>query len=304
MALKKQKLHHHNNKHRPVLLEDTIRLLAPKPGESYLDLTAGYGGHARAVLARTNSPKSMVLIDRDEEAIDSLADLGRRGVKLIHDDFFSGASSLNSQDYKFDIIMADLGVSSPHFDKADRGFSFSADGPLDMRMDRRQSLTAAEVVNDWPKSKLTEILASYGQQPRARAVAEAIVSSRPIETTAQLAEAVQTAVGTRGKRHPATKVFQAIRIAVNDELNQIAKTLPILIDLLDDGGRLAIISFHSLEDRLVKQFFKEEAQSGYEARLKLLTKRPIHGESDASNPRARSARLRAVCKIKTKEGGS
>lgn len=306
MALKKQKLHHHNNVHRPVLLEDTIRLLDPKPGESYLDLTAGYGGHAQAVLAKTQSPGLMVLNDRDSDAIKHLADFKRQGATLIQGDFYSTASELSGQTRHFDMILADLGVSSPHFDRADRGFSFNHDGPLDMRMDQAQALTAKTIVNDWPEDKLARILFEYGEEPASRRLAKAIVAARPLASTQELSVVVSSVVKRRGKRHPATRTFQALRIAVNDELNQLGQTLPLLIELLaDGGGRLAIISFHSLEDRLVKHFFKDEVSSGYEARIKLLTKHAIRGTDDVHNPRARSARLRAVVKInKQKEGGS
>ncbi|HEX9594522.1 MAG TPA: 16S rRNA (cytosine(1402)-N(4))-methyltransferase RsmH [Candidatus Saccharimonadales bacterium] len=304
MALKKQKLHHHNNKHLPVLLAETIRLLAPKSGESYLDLTAGYGGHVRSVLARTKSPGSMVLIDRDKEAIEHLADLGRQGAELIHSDYLSAVRQLIGQGRQFHMILADLGVSSPHFDKAERGFSFMAEGPLDMRMDQRQELTAGEIVNSWPEDRLAAALGEYGQQAGAYKMARAIADARPLKSTKDLAQAIEQAFPRRGKRHPATKAFQAIRIAVNDELNQLSQTLPHLIDLLEEGGRLAIISFHSLEDRQVKRFLNEEARSGYEARLKLLTPRAVLGNQDVNNPRARSARLRAACKINIKNEGS
>jgi len=303
--LKNKKLHHHNNhQHIPVLFEDTVRLLDPRAGESYLDLTAGYGGHAQAILDKTGSPSLMVLNDRDSDAIKHLAAFKRLGATLIQDDFYSTVLDLGGQ-RQFDMILADLGVSSPHFDKADRGFSFSRDGPLDMRMDQSQELTAAVIVNDWPEADLAKVIADFGQQPQAARLARAIIQARPIGTTGQLADVVQTVLGRHGKRHPATKTFQALRIAVNDELNQLEKSLPLIIDLLAPGGRLAVISFHSLEDRLVKRFFKDDADSGYEARLKLLTKHAIRGTDDVHNPRARSARLRAVVKIKNqKEGGS
>lgn len=305
MALKKQKTHHHNNQHRPVLLEETVSLLSPKKGESYLDLTAGYGGHAQAILAQTTSPRSMVLNDRDSDAIEHLAAFKRQGAKLIQGDFYSTARELSRQGSRFDMILADLGVSSPHFDRADRGFSLRHSGPLDMRMDRSQALTAADIVNDWPPKDLVRILKDYGEEPAAGRIARAIEEARPISSTTELAEVVSRVVRRRGKRHPATKTFQALRIAVNDELNQLAQSLPLMVDLLEPGGRLAIISFHSLEDRLVKRFFKAEADSGYEARLNLLTKHAVRGTQDASNPRARSARLRAASKIKNqKEGGS
>lgn len=303
--MKNKNFYHHNNKHVPVLLGPTLDLLAPQAGDSYLDLTAGYGGHARAVLEMTKSPGSMVLVDRDQEAIKQLADLGRQGAEIIHSDYLSALERLKADKRQFDLILADLGISSPHIDTAERGFSFNHDGPLDMRMDRRQSLTADMVVNQWSEEQLADVIAGYGEQPGASRIARAIVRARPIATTGQLAKAVASAVPKKGQRHPATRTFQAIRIAVNDELNQLKSALPLIVDLLSEGGRAAIISFHSLEDRLVKRDFKEESDSGYESRLKLLNKKAVRGDQDVNNPRAHSARLRAVCKIKTqKEGGS
>ncbi|HEX9679263.1 MAG TPA: 16S rRNA (cytosine(1402)-N(4))-methyltransferase RsmH [Candidatus Saccharimonadales bacterium] len=300
MALTKQKEHHHNN-HQPVLLSDTIRLLAPKSDDSYLDLTAGYGGHAAAVLAKTKRPDRMVLVDRDDAAIKALDRFKEQGSVVIHQDFLAATSQLSGQ--KFDMILADLGVSSQHFDRADRGFSFTLNGPLDMRMDRSGALTASQIVNDWPVERIADVIRRYGEEPRALVIAQRIVANRPINSTAVLAETIRPAASQSGRRkHPATRVFQAIRIAVNDELTQLDDTLPLLPDLMAPGGRLCIISFHSLEDRLVKQFFKELCGGGYEAEHELLTKRPIKGElNDVHNPRARSARLRAVVKIKNQK---
>jgi len=270
-------------------------------GEKYLDLTAGYGGHAKEVLEVTKNVSGMILVDRDRNAIDSLASFEKAGARLIHSDFVSAAEKLRDENEHFDMILLDLGVSSPQLDNKARGFSFQTEAPLDMRMDESQSLTARDVVNDYSYEDLRHILRSFGEVKRPGLVARAIVDARPLETTKELAQVVKRTTPSKGKTHPATRTFQAIRIAVNQELGQIESVLPMLPDLLGDDGRLVIISFHSLEDRLVKNFFREEKENGYEARLEILTKKPISGSNnDVHNPRARSAKLRAAVKIKTK----
>ena len=291
-----------NHLHLPVLLESVLTYLDPQAGESYLDLTGGYGGHAAAVLERTKNPKRTTLVDRDHNAI---AELEQRftgqGVELINADFLSASMQLKTAGKQFDMILADLGVSSPHLNQASRGFSLKADGPLDMRMDQSQSLTAEQVVNTYSPEELARILTQYGEEPKARQIASLIVSSRPIATTQQLATIVAKAWPGHSKVHPATRTFQALRIAVNDELELLRKSLPIWMDeLLAPGGRIAIISFHSLEDRLVKQAFQEKAGDRYDAQLRLLTKKPVVGSEHeiVSNPRARSAKLRAAAKQK------
>ncbi len=290
--------HHHNNSHIPVLLEAVLRILAPKPGEKYLDLTAGYGGHAREIISNLGSASFATLIDRDEHAIESLQSLAKEGAHIIHSDFMSAALDLARVGEQFALILIDLGVSSPHFDNAERGFSFNADAPLDMRMDQRQELTAQKLVNEASETELVQILREYGEEPKAKKIAQAIIKNRPIITTKELAQLVETLYGRRGKKHPATRTFQALRIAVNDELGQLKATLAILPRLLMPGGRVAIISFHSLEDRLVKQFLADQKALGLEAKLKTLTKKPISGaDEDVFNPRARSAKLRAAVKI-------
>lgn len=293
------KKHHHNNSHVPVLLDEVLKYLDPKSGESYLDLTAGYGGHASKILSNLGDASRMTLVDRDESAINSLQAFAKRGARIIHSDFATATRRLCEDGERFDMILIDLGVSSPHLNNSERGFSFMHDARLDMRMDPRQDLTAESIVNGYSKEQLEKILRSYGEEPRYRAVAEAIIESRPITRTSQLAEVVEQTYGRRGKTHPATRTFQAIRIAVNDELTQVENTLARIPDLLNDDGRVAVISFHSLEDRLVKQAFANESKSGYEARLKVLTKKPISGKTEqVFNPRARSAMLRAAAKIK------
>lgn len=285
--------------HIPVLLEDTLSLLAPKAGERYLDLTAGYGGHASKIIEVIGATQA-TLVDRDANAIASLEPLGTSGAQLIHSDFLSAAHGLVEKNEQFNMILVDLGVSSPQLDNAERGFSIKRDGPLDMRMDETQERTATDIVNHASKSELIRIIETYGEErPRqAIRIATAIVEARPLDTTHQLAAVVTTAYrGPRTKVHPATRTFQAIRIALNDEIFQIGKLLELLPRLLMKGGRVVIISFHSLEDRLVKQYLAENAASGYEAQLSLLTKKPILGATrDDHNPRARSAILRAAVK--------
>ncbi|HEV2413038.1 MAG TPA: 16S rRNA (cytosine(1402)-N(4))-methyltransferase RsmH [Candidatus Saccharimonadales bacterium] len=287
--------------HQPVLLEQVISLLAPKKGESYLDLTAGYGGHAEAVLATTGEPKEIVLVDRDNDAIASLSSFAKRGATVMHCDFFSAAQKLHEQGRSFDMILLDLGVSSPQLDRAERGFSFKYAGPLDMRMDERETKTAAELVNHASEAELVQILSQFGEEPRARRVVKAIIEARPIQTTDELATVIaQTIRRGKSKIHPATRTFQAIRIAVNRELELLEATLKLLPELLAPEGRVVFISFHSLEDRLVKRFLQDHSE-GYEADLKITTKKPISGATeDVHNPRARSAKLRAAVKINMK----
>lgn len=288
------------------MLDSVLKVLDPKPGQRYLDVTAGYGGHAEAILERTLLPEQTVLVDRDQMAIDRLQNVFRgRGVQILHTDFLSAAEELLNQERTFDIVLADLGMSSPHLNTASRGFSFRFPSKLDMRMDQRQTLTAEIVVNSYPAEELTRILAEYGEEPKARTIAELLVANRPITTTTHLAEIIAQAWPGHSRVHPATRSFQALRIEVNDELRLVQTALPKLIDLLAPGGRLAVISFHSLEDRIVKQFFAERAGDRYDAELQLLTKRPVIPGPDelVSNPRARSAKLRAVAKINNKQKG-
>ncbi len=286
--------------HVPVLLEATLQLLRPIQGESYLDLTAGYGGHAGAILEKTENFADSCLVDRDEYAIQRLGRFADKGVRLMSTDFLSAARQLVSEGRQFDIVLAELGVSSPQLDQGERGFSFTDDGPLDMRMDRRQEIDAARIVNTYSADQLTDIIIRYGEEPRgfARTIAKAIVAERPLATTAQLAALIKAHYrGPWKKIHPATRTFQALRIEVNQELLQVEALLPLLPRLLHPGGRVGIISFHSLEDRLVKRYFAEQAQAGYEAELTLLTKKPLDGATyDVHNPRSRSAKLRGAVK--------
>lgn len=286
--------------HLPVLLSEVLSSLNPVPGETYLDLTAGYGGHARAILDVTQQFKDSVLIDRDEFAAKYLEREFPSALTIKNMDFYSAVLQLFECGKTFDIILADFGVSSPQLDIGERGFSFKNDGPLDMRMDQRQEKTADDIINKYSERELADIFVEYGEEKpgRAKMLAREIVHSRPIKSTKELADIIKTKSKYQ-KTHPATRIFQAIRIVVNDELVEIEKTLPILPKLLNKNGRLGIITFHSLEDRLTKDFFKEASSLGEESELKILTKKPIVAENEELiiNPRARSAKLRVAKRI-------
>ena len=286
--------------HTPVLLSEVLAGLDPKPGESYLDLTAGYGGHASEILDVTQQFKDSYLIDRDEFAIKYLKSKFPSSINLINNDFYSAVLQLFECGKTFDMILADFGVSSPQLDRKERGFSFRYDAPLDMRMDQRQKLTAYDVVNKTSERELIDILKKYGEIPdgRAHAFARVIMHHRPIKSTLELAELIRTRVHGYSRIHPATQVFQAIRIVVNSELEQIEKTLPFLPKLLNKNGRLGIITFHSLEDRLVKEFMREASSHGEESELSIINKKPITAENVelVINPRARSAKLRLAAR--------
>ncbi len=290
--------------HEPVLLKEVIAAMNPTSGERYLDATAGYGGHARQMLAHSYNYSESVLVDRDKAAIDYLrTEFANTGVKIVRNDFYSAAEQLAQAGEQFDLILADLGVSSLHLNMASRGFSFAASGPLDMRMDQRQDLTAEKIVNEWSAEQLERVLRNYGEEPKARRIASAIVAQRPIATTSELANIVARTTGRWSGKHPATRTFQAIRIAVNDELRLLERVMPLWVALLRPGGRLGIISFHSLEDRLVKRFFLEHGGDRFDASLSIVTKQPVVASTQeiAINPRSRSAKLRVVAKINTKE---
>lgn len=293
-----------HQQHIPVLLTEVLQALSPQEGETYLDVTAGFGGHAAAVLERTLQYQGSVLVDRDERAIEALRKrfVNQPELKVMHDDFHSAAVDLVEQHKSFDMILADLGVSSVHLDNASRGFSLREDGPLDMRMDTSKPLTAADIVNTYSEDEITKLLQVYGEEPKARTIARKIIESRPLSTTSQLAQLVTGVWPGYSKVHPATRTFQALRIAVNDELGLLERTLPLLVQLLNPGGRLAVISFHSLEDRIVKRFIADNAGDRFDTDLRLLTKGPQTASTDelVLNPRARSAKLRAVVKIKKK----
>lgn len=286
--------------HVPVLLDASLETLHPIQGENYLDLTAGYGGHARRFLEKTENYTDSVLVDRDDYAISHLDEFKQKGVTLLHTDFVSGARRLIEEGRQFSIVFVDLGVSSPQLDQDERGFSFTHSGPLDMRMDRRQETSAETLVNTASKDELIRIITEYGEEPIgfARRIADAIVANRPLHTTGELAELVKTQYRGKWKKiHPATRTFQALRIAVNEELRQVEELLPLLPKLLKKGGRVGIISFHSLEDRLVKRYFAEQKNAGFEAEFEILTKKPLSGDIyDVHNPRSRSSKLRVAVK--------
>ncbi|MDO5451739.1 MAG: 16S rRNA (cytosine(1402)-N(4))-methyltransferase RsmH [Candidatus Saccharibacteria bacterium] len=282
--------------HIPVLLSEVLAGLQPRPGEKYLDLTAGYGGHASEILDVTQQFKGSVLVDRDEFAAEYLRQKFPPATEIINTDFYSAVLQLLKCGKTFDMILADFGVSSPQLDVGERGFSFKYDAPLDMRMDRRQKLTAYDVINKTSERELIDILKKYGEisDGRAYAYARVIVHHRPIKSTLELAELIRVRVHGYSRTHPATQVFQAVRIVVNGELEQIEQTLPLLPKLLNHHGRLGIITFHSLEDRLVKQYFKEASNYGEESALRIVNKKPIVAgpQELVINPRARSAKLR------------
>jgi 16S rRNA (cytosine1402-N4)-methyltransferase len=286
--------------HIPVLGEQVLEILAPQPSESYLDLTAGYGGHARAMLAKTGAYLHTTLVDRDLFAIQHLNSFKQKGARIMHDDFANASHTLVEEGVQFDMVLVDLGVSSPQLDNAERGFSFRAEAPLDMRMDQAQELTAEHLVNRLSERELYILIRDYGEEPWgvAKRYAQAIAAARPLYTTTQLAQVI--VIAHRGgwqKIHPATRTFQALRMKVNNELGQIECMLDYLPRLLTKGGRVAIITFHSLEDRLVKHYFAHDFKAGYEAQFAPLTKKPIPGAiEDVHNPRARSAKLRAAVK--------
>lgn len=286
------------NQHAPVLLNEVLATMDPKPSESYLDLTAGYGGHAKSILDVTLNYKDSVLVDRDEFAVENLQNKFKdRDIAIMNTDFYGAVLQLIECGKTFNLILADFGVSSPQLDNDERGFSYKNDGPLDMRMDRREELTAAKVVNHYSERDLADIFVKYGEEKpgRAKMLAREIGTHRPINTTKQLADLILSK-SKYSHTHPAARVFQAVRIVVNDELTEIEKTLPLLPKLLKPKGRVGIITFHSLEDRLVKDYFKEATSHGEESELTIITKKPIVAGPDelVINPRARSAKLRVA----------
>lgn len=283
--------------HTPVLLSEVLATIKPHPGESYLDLTAGYGGHAREILDVTQQYKDSCLVDRDEFAINYLRGEFPSELEIMQMDFYGAVLQLFKCGKTFDIILADLGVSSPQLDMEERGFSYQHDGPLDMRMDKGQKLTADFIVNHYSERELVDIFVKYGEEKpgRAKMIAREIVHNRPINSTTDLTSII-ISKSRYSKTHPAARIFQALRIVVNDELGELERTLPLLPKLLNKGGRVGIITFHSLEDRLVKDFFKDAASYGEESELQLVNKKPLVAgvQEIGINPRARSAKLRVA----------
>jgi 16S rRNA (cytosine1402-N4)-methyltransferase len=312
--------------HVPVLAGELIDLTAPAPGETAIDCTFGAGGHARLVADRLGATGTLVCIDRDPAAqrhFDELAASAACETRFLRMDYADGLALLADEGLAADIAYLDLGVSSMQVDARERGFSYSYDAPLDMRMDPGQELDARAVVNDWDERQLAQVFRRLGEDPNARRIAREIVRRRrgtPIETTGELVEAIEAALPAAVRRsfgggHPAKRVFQAVRIAVNGELDSLDRALPLAWSLLRDGGRLAAIAFHSLEDRRVKRFFATKARGcicppdfpvcvcGREPEAELLTGRavaPTPGEV-ANNPRAKSGRLRAARKLGARE---
>lgn len=307
--------------HTPVMLEKVLQSLRCKPGGIYVDGTLGGGGHARAILENTAPDGLLIGIDRDDDALleseKRLQPFGQRKI-LIKGNFADIGEILTNLNIRtVDGILLDLGVSSHQLDTADRGFSFSLDAPLDMRMDQSSRYRAYDLVNLSPEKELRKVIRDYGEEPMAGRIARAILAKRasaPIRTTIELADVVCRAVrrqGVRKKVHPATRTFQAIRIAVNQELSNLSTAMDAGIDQLGQGGRFSIISFHSLEDRIVKETFRSwegrcqcppglpVCQCQREAKLRVLTRKPLRPEASESetNPRARSARLRTAEKI-------
>ncbi len=299
--------------HIPVLLPAVLAALQPRPGACFIDATVGGAGHALAVLQAAQPGGRLLGIDADPAALAAArarldaAGLPAASFTLVHGHFAELAALARQHGFgAVDGILLDLGVSSYQLDTAARGFSFAADGPLDMRLDPSGGPTAADLVNQLDEQELADVIYRYGEERGSRRIARLIVERRrqaPITTTGELAALVQRAVGRGGREriHPATRTFQALRIAVNQELAQLEAALPQAVEVLRPGGRLAVISFHSLEDRIVKQFFR--AESGYGAgepqhppRLTVLTRKPIVADAAecAANPRARSAKLRVA----------
>jgi 16S rRNA (cytosine1402-N4)-methyltransferase len=306
----------HVRGHTPVLYQRVLHALKPSAGGCYIDGTIGAGGHTAGIL-EASSPDGQVLgIDLDPAALevvkDRLAKYGER-LHLRHGSYVEVTAFAGELGWQtVDGVLLDLGLSSMQLDDALRGFSFRLNGPLDMRFDPTQHTKAADLVNGLSERELADLIAQYGEEPRARRVARAIVETRPIHSTHELAKLITHVVkGGRKRTHPATRVFQALRIAVNDELKALEVGLDRMIDLIAPGGRIAVISFHSLEDRLVKLFYRRESADcicppdqivctcDHRARIRVITKRPIRPEAEEleANPRARSARLRVAERI-------
>ncbi len=303
--------------HVPVLAAELIDVLGPRPGETAVDCTFGGGGHARLVADRLGAGGTLVCIDRDpaaEERAEELAADAECELRFVRADFAEALGELRAEGLRAQLVYMDLGISSLQLEAAERGFSYTYDAPLDMRMDPELALSAATVVNEWPEDRIAGVIRSFGEERHARAIAAEIVRRRPLGTTAELVEAVRAAVPPAyrfGRGHPAKRTFQAIRIAVNDELSLLDRGLSAAWELLPVGGRLAAISFHSLEDRRVKRFLGDlargcicppelpECRCGGEPEAELITRRALAAtpEEVERNPRSHSARLRAARRL-------
>ncbi len=304
--------------HEPVLAEELIDLLDPRPGQTFVDCTFGGGGHARLIAERLGPEGELIAVDRDPAAEERWREFASEvpgRARFLRADFVAALEGLRGEGVRPDGLVFDLGMSSMQVDAWERGFSYSYDAPLDMRMDPTQHLSAATVVNEWPQDRLALAIRELGEERRAGSIAREIVRRRPIETTAQLVAAIKAAIPPSerfGRGHPAKRTFQAIRIAVNGELDALDRALPLGWSILEVGGRLGAISFHSLEDRRVKRFLADRARGcvcppelpvcvcGREPEAELITKRAVSPGTEEleRNPRAGSAHLRAALKIR------
>jgi 16S rRNA (cytosine1402-N4)-methyltransferase len=305
--------------HVPVLADEVRESLAVQPGDTVVDATFGAGGHSALLAADLQGRGKLIAIDRDPTVRTYFERLERRSgvqARLLRGDFSVVLPQLAENGVQADAILLDLGVSSMQLDRPERGFSYATDAPLDMRMDSSQDLDARAIVNEWPEKELVSIFRRYGEERYARQIARNIVRRRraePFERTGELVDTIKASIPAParfGEGHPAKRVFQALRIAVNDELSSIEVALPAALDMLRPGGHLAVIAFHSLEDRIVKQFLRERERGctcppdfpvcvcGHEPELRAIQRRPVRpSEAEvAANPRAASARLRAAIK--------
>jgi 16S rRNA (cytosine1402-N4)-methyltransferase len=294
---------------------EVMEALCPQPGRKYVDLTLGAGGHSEGILRLSAPDGALLAFELDAQAVQSTsARLAAENHRLtvVNKSYLNLAIELKDRDWgRVDGVIADFGVSSMQFDDPQRGFAFMQDGPLDMRFDKSSGATAAGIVNTWEEDDLVDIFQRYGEERQARRIARAILKTRPFETTVHLADVIEAAVARGPQRiHPATRVFQALRIVVNKELDAVAAVLPLAVAALKSGARFAAISFHSLEDRIIKNYFKQVStsfnpqpdQPGLAprlARVRLVNKKPITASPEElmDNPRARSAKLRVVEKI-------
>jgi len=303
--------------HEPVLAPELVSLLAPEPGQTAVDCTFGGGGHARQVAAQLGPEGTLIAIDRDPAAAARFEEFAAEApcrTRFLGVDFAEGLRTLHGEAVRPEMVYVDLGMSSLQVDSWERGFSYSYDAPLDMRMDTRQQFDAADLLNEWPESRIAQTLRHFGEERYAGGIAREIVRRRPLRTTSDLVAAVKAGMPTAaqfGGGHPAKRTFQAIRIAVNGELDSLDAALPLAWEMLPVGGRFAAISFHSLEDRPVKQFLAGKARGclcppelpvcvcNHEPEAELLTRRAVAPgpEEVEANPRARSAHLRAALKI-------
>ena len=304
--------------HIPVLADDVRRLVAVQPGETVVDATFGAGGHAALLAADLQGRGRYIAIDRDPTVQPYFESFKRRfgslQPRLLRGEFSIVLEGLAANGVEADAVLLDLGVSSMQLDLPERGFSYATDAPLDMRMDPSGELTASDLVNGESERELANVFKRYGEERYARQIARAIVRERPIETTGELVEVIKSAIPAParfGEGHPAKRVFQALRIAVNDELGALERALPAAFEMLRPGGRLAVISFHSLEDRIVKTFMRDGERGctcppdfpvcvcGNEPVLRAVSRRPLRPTDDevAHNPRAASARLRVAVKV-------